>query len=313
MTFSLFDFIPLSGALVALLILVSMLLRSKSATLTDFVLVAFLFVCLLSLLLSVLDHTGYIINVAHLLRVNHVLGLLRPPLFFLYIYFAIHPEPKHSLWHGLHFIPSLILTLYLAPYFILPSETKLELYHSSTIQYPVVQIPPWYFYFGFVYSVLYLLAAAHVFKKSLKTKGYLKQEVKLWVLWLLIAYAAFIAGALVRMVFHLGPAWNYLVYYILTFSLSIACLILLTSRINPTIGVYRNKYVNLISGKTKLEVLGKLTEVMKSEKLFLSDRLRLKDVAQRINIQEYLLSQIINEGTGKTNSHMPKLQKQLKR
>lgn len=300
MTFSLFDFIPLSGALVALLILVSMLLKSKSVTLTDYVLLAFLCVCLLSLLLSVLDQTGYIVNVAHLLRLNHIFGLLRPPLFFLYIYFAIHPAPKRSLWNGLHFIPVLILTLYLGPYFILPSETKLELYYSPTIQYSIVQIPSWYFYFGLFYSVFYFLASAYVFKKSLKNKGYLKREVKLWILWLLIAYAAFIGGAMVRIAFHLGNEWNYLVYYILTFALIVACLILLTSRINPTIGVYRNKYVNLISGETKLEVLEKLIAVMKSEKLFLSDRLRLKDVAERINMQEYLLSQIINEGTGKT-------------
>lgn len=299
MTFSLLDLIPLSGAFVALLILVSIVFRSGEASLPDYLLLIFLVVCLLSLVLSVIDHTGYIQHVAYLLRINHVLGLLRPPLFFLYIYFAIHPTPRYSALHGLHFIPTLVLILYLRPFFLLPAETK-WLFYLSPASNNVGQIPSWYYYFGLAYSILYLIASVYVFHVAREKKGYLRPEVKKWFLWLLLAYITFILGAFVRIILHLGSDWDYLAYYILTLFLIAACLILLNNRINLISGAYRNKYVNLVSPTIKAETLLKLTHVMQSEKLYRNDRLRLRDVAQKINVQDYLLSQIINEETGKT-------------
>lgn len=299
MTFSLNDLIPLSGALVALLILASMVFRSSEASLPDYLLLTFLVICLLSLLHAVLGHTGYIQHAAHLLRMNHVLGLLRPPLFFLYIYFAIYPTPRYTLLQGLHFFPTLLLIIYLGPFLILPAETKWLIYTSPAPR-NIGQIPSWYPYFGLVYSVLYLIAAVYVFHAASKKKGYLRSEVKKWFSWLLFAYLTFIVGALVRLTFYLGSDWDYLAYYILTVFLIAACLILLTSRINLTTGAYRNKYVNLISPEVKTETLNKLAHIMQSERLYRNDRLRLRDVAQKINIQDYLLSQIINEETGKT-------------
>jgi AraC-like DNA-binding protein len=295
MQVTLIDFLPLSGALVTLLVLVSIVIRSKTISIADYVLVTFLFICFLSLLLKFITHSGYIVEYIHLNRVNNLLGILRPPLFFLYIYFAIHPQPKQTGWHVLHFIPFVILLIYLSPYLLLPSITKLQLYHDQNSN--IGRLPQWYPWFGMIYSIVYLAFSAFVFRMASTKKNYLKTPTKRWIASLLIAHAAFLIGAAIMVFFQLSDRWDYLAYHILTFSIILCCIILLTSQNNHITEASRPRH----SGKDAAARTGlfeKVKVIVEGQKLFLNEKLRIRDVSEKTGIQEYVLSQIINDEAG---------------
>ena len=294
----LIDVIPLFGALVTLMVLVSILLRSKKISIANFLLVVFLLICFFSLTLKFINESGYIEQAIHLLRVNYLLGILRPPLFFLYIYFAIEPKPSYSAWHALHFVPFMVVFIYLLPYFLLPAEQKLLAY-QGTIVISTGHIPRWYPLTGLVYSIAYLAASWIVFRRAVKITGFPREATRKWILVLLLSHVAFLVGAVLRVILKLGPTWDYFTFYILSLSIIIACITLLMNVSNPFIEANR---VSLENRALNSRILEKLNALLQSEKLYLNDQLRIKMVSEKLGLPEYVLSQAINENLGITFS-----------
>jgi AraC-like DNA-binding protein len=297
MQVTLVDFIPLFGALLSLLFVMSMLLRTKKISSADYFLLIFLFVCFLSLLHKFLNHSGYLVHYIHLTRVNHLLGILRPPLFFLYVYFAIHPHPKRTSLQYLHFIPFVILLIYLFPYLTLPASIKFQIYNDE-INSNVGRLPSWYSYWGLIYSIIYLAWSVFVFSKALLKKGFLKPPLKRWIGMFLSAHAAFLVGAIIMVTFKLGDNWDYLAFHFMTFFIIASCVIFMAGPGNQMTEVPRPKSSGSITDENKKIIFEKAIAFLREEKLFLNDRLRLKDLAEKTTVPEYLLSQIINDEAG---------------
>jgi AraC-like DNA-binding protein len=289
------DFIPLIGALITLLILISILIRSSDIRIADYCLVLFLFICFLSLIHKFLNHTGLIIDYIHLTKVNHLLGILRPPLFFLYIYFAVSNQTRYTYFHLLHFLPFVILTVYLIPYFLLPTETKYQIY-TRAISSNVGKLTSWYSLWGIVYSAGYLIWSWYIYNKARQSKIFLKSATRGWILVFLFAHATFLLGAIIMIAFQLSDTWDYLTYHFMTLFIVIGSVVLL---VNAGKNMFRlEKPKPLKNTEYNSSLLNNAIHVLTSEKLYLNEKFRIKDLAERLQVPEYVLSQAINIESG---------------
>lgn len=290
-----FDLIPLIGALLALLILISVMLKASEINAADFCLVVFLFICFLSLIHKFLTHTGLIIDYIHLAKVNYLLGILRPPLFFLYIYFAVSSRPLRTYFHLLHFLPFILLAIYLTPYFALPAETKYKIY-SRAIQSDVGKLPMWYSLWGILYSVGYLGWSWFIYHKAKQYNNFLKSPTRRWISVFLLAHAAFLLGAVILIAFRLGDTWDYLAYHFMTLFIVIGSVVLLVNAGKNILRVEKPKLIKNTEFNSSL--LSSAVKVLTTEKLYLNEKLRIKDLAQRLSVPEYALSHAINIESG---------------
>lgn len=292
------DLIPLAGALLALLILVGLTLRAQAVSQADYFLLLFLFVCFLSLVHRFLTHSGFIVEFIHLSKLNYLLGILRPPLFFLYIYYAIHPKPRFAYGYLIHFLPFAILLIYLSPYLVLSREIKLSIFNGQ-LNDPT-RLPGWYFYFGIAYSIIYLAISTGIFFRASARANYLKPATRRWIIFFLTAHGAFIAGAILILLTPRPGDWELLAYHVMTFSMVIGCVVLLANLNGHITEAVRPRSYTPAEQQARTAVFERACRVIESEKLYLNDSLRIKEVAEKTNVQEYLLSQIINDLAGKS-------------
>jgi len=289
------DLIPLIGALLTLLILISVLFRASEISAANFCLVIFLFICFLSLIHKFFNHTGLIVDYIHLTKVNHLLGILRPPLFFLYIYFAVSIRPRHTYFHLLHFLPFILLAVYLTPYFVLSAETK-HLIYTKTMESNLGKLPMWYSVWGIFYSVGYLVWSSVVYYKARQNNNFLRSSTKRWISVFLLAHAAFLLGAIIMVVFRLGDAWDYMAYHFMTLFIIIGCVVLLVNAGKNILMVEKPKQLKTEAYNSSL--LSSAVNVLTTEKLYLNEKFRVKDLAKRLSVPEYALSHAINIESG---------------
>ncbi|HWA34741.1 MAG TPA: hypothetical protein VG737_11450, partial [Cyclobacteriaceae bacterium] len=233
------DVIPLAGALLTILVMVGLAFRAQTVSTADYFLLFFLSICFFSLVHRFLTHSGYIAEYPHLLKVNHLLGILRPPLFFLYVYFAIHPTPRRSIVHGLHFLPFMALLGFLFPYLILRAGAKIDISHGEGAD--PSRLPPWYFYLGIVYSIVYLFLSIRIFLTASQIPNYLRPATSRWIRFLLAADGAFILGAILILLIPKPGDWELLAYHIMTFTMGIGCVVLVANMNKHITEVVRSK------------------------------------------------------------------------
>jgi AraC-like DNA-binding protein len=113
------------------------LLSKKNNSLADRILALWLFIISFHLFLFYAFLTGKIYNYPWLLGVHFPLPLFHGPFLYLYALALTGQLEKFRLKNALHFLPALLSYLYLASFFFLPSEIKIEVFRNKGAGYEI--------------------------------------------------------------------------------------------------------------------------------------------------------------------------------
>ena len=150
----------------------------------------------------------------------------------------------------------------------------------------------------------FMLASLFVIRKSLKRLFFNFSKITSDEKWWLGIYGI---NALIFLAFFFSPHTSYILgSLIFSFSIYISAMLFLWKRKNKTktLNTSVEKYPNKkIDNQTANDYLKKLRKVMTEKELFKSSKLKLKDLADEIEIPAHQLSQLLNDNLGKSFSN----------
>lgn len=301
MKFSVSDFSILMGGAIALLVAIGVWLRNKQqSSVANYFLIAFLLNCFISIFFKNLYFNRLFEHFPHLLKLNHPLGLLRPVSFYLYFYFLLRPQARWSKIQWLHFAPTLLLLVYTLPFYALSARDKVLVFQQALSD----PAPNFLAFAGITVSLAvgYFCLSVYEWWRfrpiALQTSLPKIVSTRRWLLLLLAGYALYLlSSALIWLLPY--PQYEYFSYQIISLFLIAGCIKLLSQSNLPTYQVMLPKYAKSnLTDAQKAQLQQELHRLMRDEKLFLNEKLRLKEVAEKMGINENQLSQLINEGEG---------------
>lgn len=274
--------------------------------------------------LTLVDYVGhwtkYHYYFPYLANMYKFLAFLFGPLLFLY-FKRIEEDTIRWSRFWLHFIPFLLMLVYLAPWFMIPGPSKVKL-----LQGVVDEVVKQRFFFPFVPYLVPSLIVGHLSIYAAVCYHYIRrqkqQDLRKEEQMSQIRYRWY----RVLMGLYLGFVGGYLLYYLLVFtpyftlfydySISIAMTIFIYS-----VGVLGYKQPAIFSGQALQKVflapkyqnssltpsasqslLQKLLAFMETEEPFLDPDLRLAGLAEQLSSTTHHLSQVINEQLNKSFS-----------
>lgn len=300
MAFQIEDIILLIGGFMAFLLSLIIAFRfSKNNLPANYFLVIFLFVLFLSFILKLTNRFETNSQLIHLAKLNYPIGLLRPSLFFLYFYYLTNPGKKFKLKHLLHFIPFLLLIIYFLPYFGLPSHEKISIL-TDQVKAKRWRLPSWYKYSGLLYSIIYLVLSFVQYLKfrKLGEKIFFQSYalIKSWLLLLLAGHIAFLILVSLPYYFKGVPNIDYYPFLGLSLLVIIGGSRMLSFPDLSAEEKKREKYNKLnLQQDEKVQLMKKIKDILETEKLYKQDDLRLATLAEKVQLQDHVVSYLIND------------------
>ena len=242
----------------------------------NFFLVAFLISCAFGIILKFLDQSNYIDSLPYLHGWNHPIGILRPPLFYLYIFYALR-QTRFHVRSLLHLLPSVLMIIYLVPWFSFDAGSKLRSI------------------FGLIYSTVYLFLSLYEYRSQSDQPG-VAPDLKRWVKLLLIGYAIFLVTAVSTFIVDQSRTTSYIIYQVLSILIIVVCARLLQF---PSTKRMPEKYgKSALSETDKENYMAIIRTLMVEGQLYAKETFRLADLAKSAGLSEHSVSQVINEKTG---------------
>jgi AraC-like DNA-binding protein len=262
-------------------------------------------------------YTGYIVHCFYLVDYSESMSLAIGPLFyFIVLSLTQGSVSKEKYWH---LLPAVIYTFLLIPFLMLPEDAKYNAwvysYHPEMLardfKYPgSVNI------FGirsviteltllsiFIYAVWILILTVKAFRKKGESFFY-PRSTTLRTLQSLI-FQIFSVSVIVLIVKltnlndtgdHIFATFIALTVYFTSFSV-----IRHSGFFKPAVLDAQQKYkTSSLTPEAQQAALTKLGEVMKNEKPFLQPDFSLPELASRLRMSVHQLSQVINDGLGKS-------------
>jgi AraC-like DNA-binding protein len=194
-----------------------LLAGKKNKTPADRILIVWLCVIGFHLLLYYLFIAGKIYNYPALLGIHIPYPLLHGPLLFLYTAALTQQQPKSKITPLLHFLPIIIIYLFMIPFFSLPASEKINVYRNKGAGYEtIIRICVWAIIISGISYVTASLFLLRRYRKSIEDEFSNTEKINLaWLRYLICGIAviwiaviagddAVIFGAAVLFVFFLG-------------------------------------------------------------------------------------------------------------
>jgi len=321
--------------IVITIFLVILLTGKKNKTRADRILIVWLCVIAFHLVLFYLFITGKIYNYPVLM--GHLpYPLLHGPLLFLYTAELTGQRGKNRIAWPLHFIPVIILYLFLIPFFSLSPAEKINVYRHKGAGYEgLIQVC---FVATVISGIAYIAASLFLlrrYKKSIKNEFSNIEKINLaWlryliyglaVIWIAIIFGSdpVVFGIAVVFVFFLGyfgirQVGIFTTAHPRTDKLQTFPLTPIAKDSNIPIYPEQSQYatamqleINAIASKVKYEKSGlgeqqagriyeQLVTCMSDQKLFSDSELTLAALANALDVHPNHLSQVINSYEGKS-------------
>jgi len=262
--------------------------------------------------------------------ITYCFPILAAPLLYLYVVLITEPVQKFKPWFWLLTLPFFVfLTYYLATYYFLPLDKKVEYFHLATTK-PWAMIYAGEFFLvlsGPVYSVLGLFRLKRHIKNIEGNFSYTAGINLSWLKTILIAIVVVnVIQILLNIFSDLYPLFTYQTADNITNSLNVFLIFLIgyygfkqaliypSGQAGPDL-VHKEQFADtqltgdsgtspkyIKSGLQKNDIdvyYSSLIQLMDSEKLFLDSRLSIKTVADKLGMSVNHLSQVINQQSGK--------------
>ncbi|MCB0278910.1 MAG: AraC family transcriptional regulator [Calditrichaeota bacterium] len=292
------DLLILSGVFVAVLIAFAYAFHINKQV-ANIWLVAFMLASIAVLIVKFLYHSSYITEFPHWFKVNIPIGISRPLLIYLYIYFLVNSVTDFSWKQLLHFVPILLLTLYFMPFYLQSADYKLSVLYRE-IDNQLGTIPYEFVFVQYAYSFIYSLLSVYELKRFRSRAKNLTANQNASIHWLYLLIGAgllYLLSAVIIRLLGLNTLYNYELSQIYSVLLLLFCLKILTLPVINQIDLSEpQKYrKSNLSGVEKTTYMKRIDDLMKTTKLFKQDDLKLSDISKTLGLPNYQLSQVINE------------------
>jgi AraC-like DNA-binding protein len=275
-----------------------LLLTKKNKSASDRILTLWMFVIIVHQFLLFVFITEDVLRFPFLLGLEHPLPLLQGVFLYLYVSFLTNHLPEHKSLLLLHFVPAVLMYLYLIPFLALPAEAKIGVYRNLGAGYEVFMLVKSYAVaFSGIFYVTWSALLLRRHRRAIRDQFSDLEKVNLqWLriltygmggIWILVIFfrdQALILAGVVIFVFMIG-----------FFGIRQAE-IFTTAQLPADDDAPRKKYPK--SGLTE-EASGKLhqslTRLMTEEALYRKSDLSINDLAAKLGVHPNYLSQIINQ------------------
>ena len=300
--------------------LLLILLSKKGKSLADRILGVWMFVLGTHLLLHFVDSTGLILRYPFLEGMQTPFPLLHGPLLYLYAKSLTSDANRLGKWDYLHFLPAVLVVLYMIPFFMLSGNEKMEYVSNLAEQGSVFLTIVLYSYMvsGVTYVILTLLLLRR-HRQNLKYNFSNTERVNLnWLRYLtigmIVIWSIVTVGYLIVKAFDLNIA--YIVDTLIFSALSGFVLMIGYFGIRQTTIFSGSGHVYNPGGSDEVretrspqvryrksglsseqgdDLQLQLEKLMRDEKPYLDDTLTLSSLAERLDTHSNYLSQVINE------------------
>ncbi len=289
--------------------LLLLLILKKDKIQADKVLLIWLAVVAIHQALFYIDYSGLIASYGWLVGLEIPFPLLHGPLLFLYTSSLIKgSNRKKRLPSWVHFIPFILITIYLIPFFLKPTEHKLFVFENDGAGQEIFVIINFVLIIasgvGYIIGTLFLINSH---QKNIREQFSNTDKVNLkW-----LQYLTYGLSGIWIIVFLGNPVWTFLsvALFVLTIGLfgirqgKIFALEATSSAAPDQEATQPNqnqkRYLNSgLSDKRKKLIENKMTHLMEIEKAYLNPDLSLTLLANQLESQPNSISQYINEELG---------------
>ncbi|OJJ15145.1 hypothetical protein BKI52_39455 [marine bacterium AO1-C] len=301
--FNFWVFIFLVAFFQGLFLSTSLLTIKPKENLNKRILSALLIVFSIILLEELVEEAHLYATFPHFIKVSTLLPFLFGPLLYLYFIYLSDSSPKKiTTVHWLHFLPFGLALLWHLPFYLSSGAYKLASFRIST------ELLVW-IYLKFAHILSYITLITNILTR-LNSSSQLTQKQR----WFAKGFVVFAVGtAATYLLFSLYwfniSWWRYadqlggLVMVFTVFSLSFIAVKNneeLSAQWSKVIQQASPRYQNSpLKASQKQAYLQQLSELLKTQKPFLDPKLNLAALAHMLAVKPHLLSQIINEMTGK--------------
>jgi len=276
------------------------------------------FLSLLIFFFSLLQIWDFLIQTRLIIRFPHMIMTLNPllftlgPLIYFYVKALTSIDWKFRVTFITHFIPAAAFYIYFLPVYLLDEQGKMQLISNAFLNHKFI-IPPAFYIVAVVHILTYLVFSVmrlleHA--KNIKNNFSFIDRLNLnWLKYLLIIYIALWFTFAIRVFFPSNLIWNISAFLSLLTMYIVGYFgynqpVIFPESMNNTLSVLnkeeKKKYASSsLTEKELAEYVKKLQALMNNEKIFLNNDLKIGDVAEKINLPVYYVSQVINEKLGK--------------
>jgi AraC-like DNA-binding protein len=276
------------------------------------------YLSLLILFFSLLQIWDVLVQTRLLIEFPHMIMVLNPLLFVLgpFVYFYVKAltciEWKFGGKVVVHLIPAAVLYVFSVPVYLLGEQEKIRLISGAFLNHEFI-IHPAFYICGEIHILAYLFFSVRNLlehSKSIKNNFSFTERLSLtWLRNLLIIFIILWLTFAIRVFYHSKLIWDISAYLTLLTMYIIGYFgynqpVIFQGSMNETLSAFdkeeKKKYAS--SSLTDEEIndyLKKLRALMDNEKIFLQNDLKLGDVAEKMNLPAYYVSQVINEKLGK--------------
>ena len=276
------------------------------------------FLSLLIFFFSLLQIWDFLIQTRLIIRFPHMIMTLNPllftlgPLIYFYVKALTSIDWKFRVTFITHFIPAAVFYIYFLPVYLLDEQGKMQLISNAFLNHKFI-IPPAFYIVAVVHILTYLVFSVmrlleHA--KNIKNNFSFIDRLNLnWLKYLLIIYIALWFTFAIRVFFPSNLIWNISAFLSLLTMYIVGYFgynqpVIFPESMNNTLSVLnkeeKKKYASSsLTEKELAEYVKKLQALMNNEKIFLNNDLKIGDVAEKINLPVYYVSQVINEKLGK--------------
>lgn len=289
----------ISGITIAVFFEILLILK-KPKSHQDKVLIVWMFLIIIHMVLFYLNYTEINLIYPFLLGVELPMPLVHGPMLFLYV--AV--STKHQFWsirlQLIHFIPIILLYVYLISFFSLPASEKIFVFKNNGSGYEGFLTLLFYLYI--FYTTIYLISSIlllRTHRKKIVNQYSTLEKVNLnWLRILIIGMGIiwFVTIFMRNEIYNFSSVVLF-IFLVGLFGRRQIGISISESQNNPD----KSKYVK--SGLKKdnaAELKEKLLNLMNDEKPYKKNELVIGDLAEKLNVHYNYLSQLINEELGLT-------------
>lgn len=261
---------------------------------------------------DVLIQTGLLVDYPHMLLVLNPLLFVLGPLIYFYVRALTSLDWKFRRMLVIHFLPAAGLYAYFFPIYSLSGEDKVRLIAKAFLNHEFI-INPAFYICGEIHILAYLLFSVRILvehSRSIRNSFSFTEQVSLtWLRNLLIIFIVLWLAFAVRVFYHSPLIWEISAFLALTTIYVIGYFGYNQPLIFPKPKIAaepepdqaeKKKYAT--SALTDEEIdnyLSRLRALMDTERLFQRTDLKLDDVAEKLDLPSYYVSQVINQKLGK--------------
>lgn len=298
----------LSGIIITFFLAI-LLISKKDKSKADTILAVWLCIIGIHLQLFYLHFSGQYVHFSYLLGLEIPMPLLHGPFLYLYIRSLIYPT-QQSYRLLLHFLPALLAYLSLIPFLILTAEQKILIYQQKGSGFETQTIA---IFFSVVLSgVIYIALSLYLlkrYKKGIKDQFLLTEKMNIhWILYLIYGIGAiWIVVILGNDTITFGSVTIYVIVLgylgikqgnvFSSYSLAYTSTVSTHFDTAPIIKEIQEKVKyqkSTLREEDATMIHTQLKSIMKTEKLFKNPELALGDLAERLDVHQNTLSQVIN-------------------